>query len=64
MSKGGLVLARHDDAAKEWGVLGSRALVPSSITYKTKTNSRTVQVERTGDGARQEGEKPMAERKL
>ena len=31
--KGGLVLARHDDAAKEWGFLGARALVPSAITY-------------------------------
>ena len=30
--KGGLVLARHDDdAAKEWGALGDRALVPSAI---------------------------------
>ena len=27
--KGGLVLARHDDAAKEWGALGAQALVPS-----------------------------------
>ena len=31
--KGGLVLARHDDDAKEWGALGARALVPSAITY-------------------------------
>ena len=54
--KGGLVLARHDDVAKEWGALGSRALVPSAITYKPKTNSRTVQGERTRDGAWQEGE--------
>ena len=30
--KGGLVLARHDAAAKEWGALGDRALVPSAIT--------------------------------
>ena len=30
---GGLVLARHDAAAKEWGALGSRALFPSAITY-------------------------------
>ena len=38
----GLVLARHDDAAKEWGALGARALVPSAITYKPKINSRLV----------------------
>ena len=53
--KGGLVLARHDDAVKDWGVLGSRALVPSAITYKPNFNSRTVQGERTRVGARQEG---------
>ena len=52
--KSGLVLARHDDAAKEWGALGARALVPSDITYEPKINSRTVQGERTGAGARQE----------
>ena len=53
--RGGLVLARHDDAAKDWGTLGARALVPSAITYKLKINSRTVQGERTGARARQEG---------
>ena len=53
--KGGLVLARHDAAAKEWVALGSRALVPSEITYEPKTNSRTVQGERTEAGERQEG---------
>ena len=46
--KGGLVLARHDGAAKEWGALGARALVPIAITYKPKINSKTVQGERTG----------------
>ena len=30
--KGGLVLARHDEAAKEWGALGARDLFPSTIT--------------------------------
>ena len=40
--KGGLVLARHNDAAKEWGALGARVLVPSAITYEPKINSRTV----------------------
>ena len=53
--KSGLFLARHDDTAKYWGALGARALVPSDITYEPKTNSRTVQGERTGAGARQEG---------
>ena len=53
--KGGLVLARYDAPAKEWGTLGARALVPSAITYKPKINSRTVQRKRTGSGARQEG---------
>ena len=53
--KGGLVLARHDNAAKEWGTLGSCDLVPSAITYEPKINSRTLQGERTGAGAQQEG---------
>ena len=53
--KGVLVLARDDDAAKEWGTLGAWALVPSAITYEPKINSRTVQGERTGAKARQEG---------
>ena len=53
--KGGLVLAWYDDDAKEWGALGSRALVPSDITYEPKINSRTVQGEKIGAGAQQEG---------
>ena len=53
--KGGLFLARHDDVAKGWGALGSRALVPSAITYKPKINNRTVQGGRIGAGARKEG---------
>ena len=40
--KGGLVLARHGDAAKLWGTLGSQALIPSAISYEPKINSRTV----------------------
>ena len=52
--KGGLVLSRHDEAAKAWGALGSWALVPSDITYKPKINSSTVQGKRTGARARQE----------
>ena len=53
--KGGIVMARHNDSANEWGALGSRALVPSAITYKPKINSRTVKGERTGARERQEG---------
>ena len=53
--KGDLVIAQHDDAAKEWGALGARDLVPSDITYEPKFNSRTVQGERTGAGAWQDG---------
>ena len=53
--KGGIVIARHDDDAKYWGALGARALTPSAITYEPKINSRTVQGERTGAGAQQEG---------
>ena len=32
--KCGLVPARYDDTAKDWGALGYRALVSSAITYK------------------------------
>ena len=53
--KGDLVLAWQDDAAKEWGALGARDLLPSAITYEPKINSRTVQGERTLAGARQDG---------
>ena len=48
-------MARHDDAAKDWGDLGARDLIPSAISYKLKINSKTVQGERTGAGTRQEG---------
>ena len=51
--KGSLVFTQHDNAAKEWGVLGARALIPSAITYKPKTSIITEQGERTGAGARQ-----------
>ena len=53
--KGGLVLAQHDDYAKELGALGYQALVPTAITYKPKIYSSTVQGERSRAGARQEG---------
>ena len=59
---GGLVLAWHDEAAKEWGTLKSRALIPSAINYEPKINSRIVQGNRTGDGAQQESEQPAAVR--
>ena len=52
--KGGLVLAGHDDAAKEWGFLGFQALIPIAITYEPKINSRTVQRERTRAGVQQD----------
>ena len=55
MPKGWPCYERHDNASKEWGALGSRALVPSAITYEPKINSRTVRGERTRAGARQEG---------
>ena len=53
--KGRLVLARHDDATKEWGTLGDRAIVPRAITYEHIINSRTVQGERTGARSQEEG---------
>ena len=36
-------MAWYYDGAKEWGALGSWALVPSNITYEPKRNSSTVQ---------------------
>ena len=53
--KGGLVLARHNYATKDWGALVARALISSAITYEPKTNSRTIQGRRTGAGECQEG---------
>ena len=55
MPKGGLILARHDNVTKDWGALVAQALFPSAITYKPKISSRTVQGDRTGSGARQDG---------
>ena len=37
------------------GAFGACYLVPSTITYETKINSRTVKGERTGAGASQDG---------
>ena len=53
--KGGLVLARHYDAANDWYALEDRSLVPSDITYEPKINSRTVQGEKTRARAQQDG---------
>ena len=61
--KSGLVLARNDDAAKEWGALGARALVPSSITNEPKINSRTVQGKGPGMERGRKEEQPMAAQK-
>ena len=41
--KGGIVMSRHNDTAKEWGALSARDLNPSYIHYKPKINSRTLQ---------------------
>ena len=53
--KGGLVLAHHDDAAKESDAIGAWDLVPSANTYKPIINSRTIQGGRTRARARQNG---------
>ena len=58
--KGGLVLEWHDDAAKEWGALGARDVIPSGIIYQPKIKSRTGQGEMTGARARQNSEKLTA----
>ena len=47
-------MEQHYDATKDWVALGTRSLFPSAITYEPKINSRTVQGETTGAGARQE----------
>ena len=55
--KGGLVLIRHDNAAKEWGALGPQGLTPSNMYYEPCINIRMVQGERPGAGAKMtEGE--------
>ena len=55
MPKGRPSLVWYDDARKEWGTFGARALVPSAITSEPKINSRTVQGGRTGARAWQKG---------
>ena len=49
--KGGLVLERHNNNAKELGTLLARAINPSDISYEPKINRRIVQGERNGAGA-------------
>ena len=60
VAKGGLVLARNDDAAKELGALGAWALVPSATNYEPKINSRTVQGRGLGPECGRKEEKPTA----
>ena len=49
--KEGLVLARQNGAAKEWGALSAWSINPSDISYEPKINSSTVQGERNRNGA-------------
>ena len=42
----------HNYAAKEWGNLLARDINPSATSYEPKINSRIVQSDRNGDGAR------------
>ena len=62
--KGGLVFARHGDAAKDWDALGVWALLPSAITYEPKINSMTVQGRGPGPESGRKEEKPKAARIL
>ena len=50
--KGGLFMARNNDAAKEWGALLAQDLNPPCISFEPKINSKTIQGERNGAGAR------------
>ena len=58
--KVGLVMVRKDDAAKEWGALGARALIPSAIPSEPK--SIVVQYRGRGPGPERskEVEQPTA----
>ena len=62
--KGDLVLAWHDDATKEWGALGARALVPSSISYKTKKTGGQWRGRGPGLERSRKDEQPTAAQKL
>ena len=61
---GGLILARHDDVAKEWVALGARALVPSAITYEPKSIVKQCRGRGTGPERGRKEENPKAERVL
>ena len=52
MPQMGIVLVRHNNAAKEWGALLVWAINPSAISYKPKINSWKFQGERNKSGAR------------
>ena len=58
--KDGLVLARHNDAAKEWGSLRARALVPSAITYEPKSTVGKYRRRELGQEHDRRVEQPMA----
>ena len=45
-------MERHNDTFKEWGALSHRDIHPSDISYTPKINSRKVQGEKNGAGAR------------
>ena len=62
--KGGLVLARQDDAAKEWGALGSQTLVPSAFTYNPKSILGQCRGRGPGPERGRKGEKRTAVRIL
>ena len=49
--KGGLIMARNNYTAKEWGDMSDRAINQSCISYEPKINSSTVQGEGNGAGA-------------
>ena len=50
-TQGGVLFARHDDAAKELRELGIQVLIPSTIFYEHHISSRTVQWGVPGDRA-------------
>ena len=62
--KGGLILARHDDAAKEWGALVARYLAPSAITYEPRSIVGQCRGRGPGPECRRIVEQPMAARIL
>ena len=49
---GGLVLAQHGDAVKEWGALGSLDLNLSAISYEPQINIKAVKGSRARRVAR------------